>query len=152
MRHLAVISLMIVATLIFQCQPAIGDDLADLKAANESLDKALTAGDADAIFEIWQDGAVMITGAGFPRVTNNATFQPEVIQLLEIISIQPSWYKIDYKVIGDTGLVWGVGIISITVKATNTVETEYAKICRMYAKSDGQWKIVMVHTSPIVLE
>ena len=152
MRRLAVISTILVSTLMFQCQPAIGDDLADLKAANERFDEALNAEDVDTLFEIWQDGAVAIMGNGFPSVTNNATFQPEVKQLLENISIQPSWYKIDYKVIGDTGLVWGVGIISITVKATNTVETEYAKICRIYAKSDGQWKIVMVHTSPIVLE
>ena len=152
MRHLAVISLTIVATLMLNCQPAIGDDLADLKAANESLDKALSAGDVDAIFEIWQDGAVMIGGAGFPRVTDNASFQPEAKQLLENISLQPSWYKVDYRVVGDTGLVWGVGIMRITVKATNAVETDYMKICRVYSKFDGEWKIVMVHTSPIVLE
>ena len=152
MRHLSVISLIIVATLMLQCQPAIGDDLADLKAANESLDKALTAGDVDALFEIWQDGAVMIAGAGFPEVTNNAMLLPMLKGLFENNTIRYNWYKVDYRVIGDTGLVWGVIIGSFTNKATNETETNYGKACRVFVTSDGQWKIVMVHASPIMLE
>ena len=152
MRRLGVISLIIVSTLMFQCQPAIGDDLADLKAANESIDNAMNAGDADALIEIVQDGAVLIMGTGFPSVTNNATFKPMVEGLFENITIRSNWYKVDYRVIGDTGLVWGVTIGRRTNKATNETDTNYDKACRVFVKSDGQWKMVMQHASPIILE
>jgi ketosteroid isomerase-like protein len=142
----------LVATLILQCQPAIADDLADLKAANESIDNAINAGDANALIEVWQDGAVMIAGAGFPAVTNTATFLPMVKRLLERNTILSTWYKVDYRVIGDTGLVWGVGRLSITSKETNNVETNYSKSCRVFVKSKGKWKLAMLHASPIVLE
>ena len=152
MRHLGVISLTIVATLILLCQPAIGDDLADLKAANESIDKALNAGDADALIAVFQDGAVLIMGTGFPRVTNNASLLPGLKGLFENITIRSNWYKVDYRVIGDTGLVWGVTIGRRTNKATNETDTNYDKTCRVFVKSDGQWKMAMQHMSPIILE
>ena len=152
MRNLAVISLIVVSTLMFQCQPAIGDDLADLKAASESIDKAVNTGDANALIEVWQDGAVYIAGLGFPAVTSNATFMPMAKQLFENNTVLSSWYKVDYQVIGDTGLVWGVGMMRITEKATNNVETNYSKSCRVFVKSEGKWKLVMLHASPIILE
>lgn len=152
MRHLTVISLILVATLTLLCQPAIGDDLADLKAANESIDKALNAGDADALIAVFQDGAVLIMGTGFPRVTNNASLLPGLKRLFENIAISVNWYKVDYHVTGDTGLVWGVTTGSNTNKATNVRETNYNRACRVFVKSDGQWKMVMQHMSPIILD
>jgi ketosteroid isomerase-like protein len=152
MRRLAVISLILIGTLILQCQPAIGDDVADLKAANESIDEALNAGDADALIAVFQDGAVLIMGTGFPEVTNNATLLPGLKRFLENNTVRATWYKVDYRVIGDTGLVWGVTIGNRTNKATNVRETDYNKACRVFVKSEGKWKMVMLHASPIVLE
>ena len=152
MRHLGVILLVFVATLILQCQPAIGDDLADLKAANESLDKALNAGDANALFENVQDEAVLLMGNGFPEVMNIANAVQYMTVVFENNTAQSNWYKVDYRIIGDTGLVWGVTTANWTNKATNVTETEYNKVCRVFAKSEGQWKMVMIHASPIILE
>jgi len=152
MRHLAVISLIVVATLMLHCQPAIGDDLADLKAVNESIEKAMNAGDAKALFENVQDEAVLLMGNGFPEVLNTAIALPMMTQVFENNTARTSWYKVDYRVIGDTGLVWGVTTGSWTNKATNETETNYAKACRVFTKSEGKWKMVMIHTSPIILE
>jgi ketosteroid isomerase-like protein len=152
MRHLGVISLIIVATLMLNCQPAIGDDLADLKAANESIEKALNAGDAKALFENVQDEAVLIMGAGFPGVMNMAEALPMMTQRFENYAARSNWYKVDYRVMGNTGLVWGVVTGSWTNKATNVTETDYSKVCRVFVKSEGKWKMVMIHNSPIILE
>ena len=152
MKRLGVISLILVSTLMFQCQPAIGDDLADLKAANESIDNALNAGDANALFENVQDEAVRVMGNGFPEVMNIANAVQYMTVVFENNTAQTSWYKVDYRVIGDTGLVWGVQTVNWTNKAANVTETEYNKVCRVFVKSEGQWKMDMIHSSPIILE
>jgi ketosteroid isomerase-like protein len=95
---------------------------------------------------------ILIMGTGFPSVTNNATLLPMMKEFFENITIRSNWCKVDYRVIGDTGLVWGVGRLSITSKETNNVETNYSKSCRVFVKSKGKWKLAMLHASPIVLE
>jgi hypothetical protein len=95
---------------------------------------------------------ILIMGTGFPSVTNNATLLPMMKEFFENITIRSNWCKVDYRVICDTGLVWGVITGSETNEATNETETDHSKECPVFVKSDGQWKIVMLHASPIMLE
>ena len=56
---------------------------------------------------------------------------------------------VDYKVIGNTGLVWGVTTTTVIVKATMTGKRTFRKETLVFAKIDGKWKAVMSHSTPI---
>jgi len=57
----------------FFCTIPLADDLADLKAAHQSLNKAWNTGDMKTFFEIWQDGGIWLPPSqAFPIVTNSA--------------------------------------------------------------------------------
>jgi hypothetical protein len=78
-----------------------------LIATHQRYDQAWNAGDLNTVFEIWQDGGIWIpTMYGFPMVTNSAVGMQMFAQWLETHVFRYSWYKVDYWVIGDTGLVW----------------------------------------------
>ncbi len=119
MKTRIIISLMVVAAFMFLSQPAIADDLADLKATHQRFDKAWNTADMDTVFEIWQDGGIWIpTNQGFPVVTNSAMGKSMFAKWLESHIYRRSWYKVDYQVIGNTGLVWGLSSRMVIVKAT----------------------------------
>ena len=56
MRTRCIISLLVVAAFMLLAQPAIADDLADLKATHQRYLKAQNTGDLETMFQIWQDG------------------------------------------------------------------------------------------------
>ena len=153
MKSRFVISLMVIAALMFISQPAIADDLADLKAAHQMYDKAWNTGDVAGVFEIWQDGAIWLsTSQAFPIVTNSARGIQMFTMWLETHIFRYSWYKVDYRVIGDTGLVWGVMTTNEIVKATGTGKRRFLKTSMVFMKSEGKWKAVMSHSTPIPSE
>ena len=153
MKSRYVILLMVIAALVFLSQPAIADDLADLKAAHQMYDKAWNTGDVAGVFEIWQDGGIWVpSNYGFPIVTNSARGIQMFTMWLETHIFRYSWYKVDYRVIGDTGLVWGVLTTNIIVKATGIGKRGFYKNSMVFVKSDGKWKLVMSHSTPIPSE
>ena len=91
MKTLCIIPLVVMATFTFLSQPAIADDLADLKATHEMVSKAWNTGDLDTVFEIWQDGAIwMPANMAFPVVINSAMLKPMLTKWLEKYNFQ-SW-------------------------------------------------------------
>ena len=153
MRTRIIISLIVVAAFMLLSQPAIADDLADLKAAHQAYDKAWNTGDVAGVFEIWQDGAIWLsTSQAFPIVTNSARGIQMFTMWLETHIFRYSWYKVDYRVIGDTGLVWGVMTTNEIVKATGTGKRRFLKTSMVFMKSEGKWKAVMSHSTPIPSE
>ena len=153
MKSRFAISLMVIAALMLISQLAIADDLADLKVTHQMYDKAWNTGDVPGVFEIWQDGGIWLpVNRGFPVVTNSAIGKQMFAKWLETHIFQYSWYKVDYKVIGNTGLVWGVTSTNIIVKATMTGKRTFSKVSMVFAKIDGKWKAVMSHSTPIPSE
>ena len=71
---------------------------------------------------------------------------------LETHIYRSSWYKTDYKVIGDTGLVWGLRASTHIVKATGAGKRFFAKTTLVYVKSEGKWQAVMSHDTPLPSE
>ena len=144
---------MVIAALVFLSQPAIADDLADLKATHQRYMKAWNTGDLNTVFEIWQDGAIWLPiNRGFPDVTNSAIGKQMFGKWLETHIYRSNWYKPDFKVIGDTGLLWGLRSGMIIVKATGTGKRYYMKTSVVFVKSEGTWKVVMHHDTPIPSE
>jgi ketosteroid isomerase-like protein len=148
-----IVSLIVVAAFMLLSHPAIADDLADLKATHQRLNQAWNTGDLDTFFEIWQDGGIWLpTSQAFPVVTNSAMGKPMFAKWLETHFSRSRWYKVDYRVIGDTGLVWGVTINDTIVKATGTGKRNFHKETLVFVKSNGKWVGVMAHATPIPSE
>ena len=153
MRTRIIISLIVVAAFMFLSQPAIADDLADLKATHQRLMKAWNTADMNTVFEIWQDGGIWLpTYQAFPVVTNSARGIQMFTKWLESHIYHDSWYKVDYQVIGNTGLVWGVRSAIVIVKATGTGKRNFMNTSLVFVKSEGKWGAVMHHDTPIPSE
>jgi ketosteroid isomerase-like protein len=135
-----------VAAFIILSQPAIADDLSDLKATHQRFIKAWNTADLETVFEIWQDGGIWLpTDRAFPYVTNTARGKALFAKWFETHIYFSSWHKADYKVIGDTGLVWGLRTTTTIVKATGTGKRHFYKTTVVFVKSEGKWQAVMLH-------
>ena len=153
MKTRCVISLLVLTAFMLLSQSALADDLADLKAAHEGLVKAWNTGDLDTFFEIWQDGGIWLpTSQAFPIVTNSALGKQMFSKWLETHYSRETWYKVDYRVIGDVGLVWGVRTSIAIIKATGTGKRTFEKESLVFIKSEGKWRAVMSHSTPIPSE
>ena len=150
MRTRWIFSLLAVTAFVFFSQPAFADDLADLKATHQSFIKAWNTGDMDTVFEIWQDGGIWLpSNRGFPVVTNSAMGKQMFSKWLETHIFYIDWYKVDYRVIGDTGLVWGVTSTTVVVKNTGMGKRYFEKETVVFVKSNGKWEAVVSHSTPI---
>ena len=150
MKTRCLISLMVVAAIMIFSQPALADDLADLKAAHKKILRAVNTGDVQSMFEIWQEGAIYIsTEFGFPMVTSRARGIQVWSKLFEKYVIQSMWYKVDYRVIGNTGLAWGTRTLMVRNKATGVGKRSFVRTSQVWVKSEGKWGAVMEHNSPI---
>lgn len=153
MRSRFVIPFMVIVALVFLSQPAIADDLADLKAAHQGFNKGWNTGDVETIFQIWQDGGIWLPiNSGFPDVTNSAIGKQMFGKWFETHMYRLNWHKVDYKVIGDTGLVWGLRSSMVIVKATGTGKRYFMKSTVVFVKSEGKWQAVMSHDTPLISE
>ena len=153
MRTRCIISLLVVAAFLILAQPALADDLADLKATHQRYIKAWNTGDLNTVFEIWQDGGIWLpANRAFPMVTNTASGMQMFTKWLETHIYINSWHKVDYKVIGDTGLVWGLRTATYLIKATGTGKRYFFKTTYIFVKSDGKWQAVMHHDTPLISE
>lgn len=153
MRSRCIISLLVVAAFMILAQPAIADDLADLKATHQRLIKGWNTGDVETVFQIWQDGGIWVPiTRGFPEVTNSARGKAGFTKWFETHIYRSSWHKADYKVIGDTGLVWGLREMILIVKANGTGKRYFVKTTVVFVKSEGKWGAVMHHDTPLQSE
>ena len=150
MKTRCIIALIVVAAFMLLSQPAIADDLADLKATHQRYWKAWNTGDMITVFEIWQDGAIWLPcSQAFPIVTNSALGLKMFTKWLETHTSRVRWYKADYRVIGNTGLVWGVATTTEMSKTKGTGKRRLRKVSLVFVKSEGKWEIVMAHSTPI---
>ena len=118
----------VIAALLFISQPAIADDLADLKAAHQTFQKKWNAGDVAGAFEFWQDGAIWAPDSlAFPIVTKSALGIQMFTKYLETHISRYNWNKVDYRVTGDTGFVWGVRTRDTIIKATGAGKRSFLK-------------------------
>ena len=153
MRTRCIIPILVAAAFLILAQPAIADDLADLKAAHQMFNKAWNTGDVETVFQIWQDGGIWVPiTQGFPDVTNSAIGKQMFTKWFETHMYRMNWHKVDYRVIGDTGLVWGLRSGMVIVKATGTGKQYFMKSTVVFVKSEGKWQAVMSHDTPLISE
>ena len=132
---------------------ARGDDLADLKAAHAQALKALMTGDVDLWMASLHDEQVRFgRGSQQPsdyKGVDKATLRKEMTAgyaNMERYSITP--VELQYRVIGDTGLVWGHNVDSYKDKGAPGTVT-ISRITAVYARTGGKWLRVLTHISAL---
>jgi len=154
MKTRCLILLMALGAFILAPQPAIADDLADLKAADGKLFNAWNTSDVEGIFDAWSDTGIWLSDSrAFPLTHRNLPERKAYwAKWFETHSVRMMWYNPQYLVIGNTGLVWG----HVTQTAMNKVKgigkEIYLKMSITYVKSEGKWKVVLCHSSPMPSE
>ncbi|UCB48117.1 MAG: nuclear transport factor 2 family protein [Deltaproteobacteria bacterium] len=153
MKTRCVILVMVLGAFILLPQAALADDLADLKATNQRYWKAWNTGDLKTVFEIWQDGGIWLpTNHAVPMVTSSARGLAVFTKWLETHIYLSTWYKEDYRVIGNTGLVWGLRTTTVMSKTKGMGKRHFYKSTMVYVKTDGKWQGVMFHDTPLPSE
>jgi len=139
---------MVVGAFMILCQPAIADDLDDLKATHQKYIMAENTGDVETIFACFQDQAVLIRGTdGIPKTIVKERAKKGYGKWLETHSVRHIEYKPDFRVIGNTGLVWGLVERTVVNKKSGIAQIISCRSSYVYGKSDGKWTIVLIHAS-----
>ena len=146
---------MTVLTLLIIPQFAAGDDVADLKAAQEKVIEAWNKLDAVNLNSAVYPGAVFFEyDSPFPGISSTTRMTPEQLaemaknafSNIEYISLTP--YNLQYRVVGNTGIVWGHSTMSTKPKG-EPVSTQNSRYTSTWIKSDGTWYIFCTHISAI---
>jgi len=143
-----------ILTLLIIPQFTFGSDLDDFKAAAEKLGQAFNSMDTDTIAKMTHPGFIIWeANAPFPKVYPTPDEYKEVLKgwfstldLLNSTSINPQ-----YKVVGNTGVVWSIGERVIKRKG-GLREVAYSRSTMTFVKSDGKWKLLMFHFSKFPLD
>ena len=155
MKTRCVVTLMVVGAFMLISQPAIADDLADLKAASQRAFQVWNTGDVDGIFDVWlEDGGIWLSATrAFPiPVIKNQMGVQFWHKWFQTHKILLSWYNPQYRVIGNTGLVWGHYSHLVINTATGKAEESYRKLAFVFVKSEGKWKMVLAQDALIPSE
>ncbi|MEK7201876.1 MAG: nuclear transport factor 2 family protein [Patescibacteria group bacterium] len=124
-------------------------DVDDLKATFEQEIAALNKRDLDAFSAFWHDQIVAF-GPTSPFPTDGKAARRQGFQALfnnsESFTVTP--LNNQYRVIGDTGIVWGHGMAVVKPK-DGPLQTTFVRAVVTYTKVDGKWRAVAIHLSPI---
>jgi ketosteroid isomerase-like protein len=141
------------ACLAVSAPAARGDDLADLKAAHAQALKALVTGDVDVWLASLHDEQVRFDRRSQQptdyKGIDKATLRKEMTAgyaNMERYSITP--VDLQYRVVGDTGLVWGHNVDSYKDKGSPGTVT-ISRVTAVYARTGGKWIRVLTHVSAL---
>ena len=153
MKTRCVVSLMVLAAFMLISQPALADDLADLKATHMGWLKAVNTGDVETMVNFWQEGGVFMPASRpFPIVVNKERAKKIWTRVFQTHMLILTMYKLDYRVIGNTGLVWGHFEELMMNKEKRKGIRRPRKFLMTYLKSEGKWQIVGFAACPILGE
>ena len=141
-----------IVTLLVVPQFALGGDADALKTSFENFVKAFNSFDHATIGQMIYPGHVAFTTDGpFPSITPGELSKRgegirewfKTLESLRITLVQP-----EYKVIGDTGIMWGYETADIK-KKDGPAYTVHSRVIHTFIKVDGKWKVLTTHMSLI---
>lgn len=137
----------LLAALAVPCT-ARGADIDDLKAAHEASVKALNARDAQGWAAGFYEWEIRFAATDpFPTDRERASLAPgmqEGYAVLESRTTTP--VNLQYRVIGNTGLVWGYHRDTLKPK-DGQLQSYLARCLLVYVKTDGKWLRAASHFS-----
>jgi len=148
------VSVLVVALLAgLSKSTVVGDDLADLKAAHAQALKAIATSDANLWLAMFHEEQVRFD-RGTQMFTDFKGMDREALRKgiadgaggTESYAIKP--VDVHYRVIGDTGIVWGHNVD--LYKARNAPGTvQLSRFTAVYSRSGGKWRRVCTHVSAV---
>jgi ketosteroid isomerase-like protein len=143
-----------VLVLLVAPQFSFGADVDDLKATVEKMIKGMNSLDFAANAPMIYPGRVNFgRDSAFanlaPTENIEATMRANAANALaniESLNITPVDLK--YKVVGNTGIVWGYSTVRSKPK-DGPQETKQSRMTQTWVKSDGKWLLLMTHASAI---
>jgi hypothetical protein len=146
--------MMFAAVLVLFVAPQLsfGDDVDDLKAASEKINKAYMALDAATIVSMIYPGAASFDrDSAFPSVAPTdskvtlASLQGYLAAVESLILVP---VNNQYKVVGNTGIIWGYATSILKLKGGQP-QMKQSRTSSTWIKVDGKWMVLSGHTSAI---
>ena len=141
----ALIILMVAAGVL----PARGDEVDSLRASFEREIAAFNARDLETLMGNQHDHVVALNPAS-PAPVDGKTARRQAYQTTfaatESVTVTPQHPQ--FRVIDNTGMVWGEYTVAAKPK-DKPLTTNSVRFTRTYVKSDGQWRLVLYHVSPL---
>ncbi len=133
--------------------PLSAGDVDDLKAAFDQALEYLSQKDLDAFLSIWHPEAVLFS-RNEVHPTDRAKLDDRVwADLFEdffarIISAGYTQQAVEWRVIGDTGLVWGLTRLAVDPRYQASFEQD-TRLTAVFVKVDGEWLILLWNNAPL---
>lgn len=128
---------------------ARGDEVDGLRTSFEYEIAAFNARDLETLMSNQHDHVVALNPAS-PTPVDGKTARRQAYQTLftttESVTVTPK--NPQFRVINNTGIVWGEYTIAAKPK-DKPLMTNSVRFTRTYVKSDGQWRLVLYHVSPL---
>lgn len=128
---------------------AYGDEVDTLRASFEREIGAFNARDLDTLMSNQHDQVLALSPAS-PTPSDGKAARREGYQTrfasLDRVTVTPK--NPQFRVIDNTGLVWGEYAITTTPK-DQPPTTIAVRFTRTYVKSNGQWLLVLYHVAPL---
>ena len=148
--------MIILAFLIFP-QFSLPSDLDDLKTASEKLTQAFNSHDTEtAAYMIYPGQVTVDSNSASPEVVPMQNTQASSTEhfksffnQMEIFSIKQ--YNMQYRVIGNTGIVWGHQTMTLKPKGEPSIIVHQITT-ETWIKSEGKWYQIMYHDSAVPSE
>jgi len=133
--------------------PLSAGDVDDLKAAFDQALEYLSQKDLDAFLSIWHPEAVLFS-RNEVHPTDRAKLDDRVwANLFEdffarIISVGYTQQAVEWRVVGDTGLVWGLTRLAVDPRYQASFEQD-TRLTAVFVKVDGEWLILLWNNAPL---
>ena len=138
--------------LLAMLAPARADDLADLQKAFEEVSSALEGKNLDQLIDAMHP-EVVIYGPGhlFP-IDRKTIDQQEWARMFDdmfarIISAGFTKKNVQFRVIGQTGLVWGDTRLAVDSRSGEESGDQDSRLSVIFVKHEGRWVVAHWHDS-----
>lgn len=133
--------------------PLSAGDVDDLKAAFDQALEYLSQKDLDAFLSIWHPEAILFSRNQI-HPTDRAKLDDRIwANLFEdffarIVSAGYTQQAVEWRVVGDTGLVWGLTRLAVDPRYQASFEQD-TRLTAVFVKVDGEWLILLWNNAPL---
>ena len=145
------LSLCVVMILSITTLPAADEE--ELRAAFNSALEALSYKELGRFLESWHPEAVLFTRNQTHAIDRAQLDDRQWAKLFEeifgkVISIGFPQRAVQFRIVGDTGMVWGLTRLAIDTRAGDGF-TEDTRLTAVFSRHQGAWKIIHWNNSPL---
>ncbi len=133
--------------------PLSAGDVDDLKAAFDQALEYLSQKDLDAFLSVWHPEAVLFSRNRVHPIDRSKLDDRVWADLFDdffarIISAGYTQQAVQWRVIGDTGIVWGLTRFAVDPRYQASFEQD-TRLTAVFVKVDGEWLILHWNDSPL---